>query len=85
MKLPSRDDIQRIRERYPAGTRVELIRMNDGSLRGKAKAHRGMGMHARRIAIVSEAVPHMGAVFSLPADLQAVGHTLPCVGRCAFL
>ena len=29
MKLPSRDDIQRIRERYPAGTRVELIRMND--------------------------------------------------------
>ena len=29
MKLPSRDDIQRIRERYPAGSRVELIRMND--------------------------------------------------------
>ena len=29
MKLPSRDDIQRIRERYAAGSRVELIRMND--------------------------------------------------------
>ena len=29
MKLPSRDDIQQIRERYPAGSRVELIRMND--------------------------------------------------------
>lgn len=25
MKLPSRDDIQRIRERYPTGTRAELI------------------------------------------------------------
>ena len=29
MKLPSRDDIQRIREHYPVGARVQLIHMND--------------------------------------------------------
>ena len=29
MKLPSRELVSSIQERYPAGTRVELIEMND--------------------------------------------------------
>ena len=29
MNFPSRDIVERIREQYPAGTRVELVRMDD--------------------------------------------------------
>ena len=29
MRFPSQDTVERIREAYPAGTRVELIEMND--------------------------------------------------------
>ena len=29
MKLPSRETIERLRREYPAGTRVELLRMQD--------------------------------------------------------
>ena len=29
MKLPSREIVERIRREYPAGTRVELVRMDD--------------------------------------------------------
>ena len=29
MRFPSRETIERIRREYPAGTRVELIRMDD--------------------------------------------------------
>ena len=29
MMIPSRDIVYRVREEYPAGTRVELIRMDD--------------------------------------------------------
>ena len=29
MKLPSREQIERIRKKYPAGTRIELIEMSD--------------------------------------------------------
>jgi len=29
MSFPSREDVQRIREQYPKGTRVELLRMSD--------------------------------------------------------
>lgn len=29
MKFPSRETVERIRREYPAGTRVELVRMDD--------------------------------------------------------
>lgn len=29
MRFPSREQVERVRELYPAGTRVELIRMDD--------------------------------------------------------
>ena len=29
MNFPSREIVERIREQYPAGTRVELVRMDD--------------------------------------------------------
>ena len=29
MSFPSREEVQRIRERYPKGTRVELLHMSD--------------------------------------------------------
>ena len=29
MRFPSRETVERIRRQYPAGTRVELIRMDD--------------------------------------------------------
>ena len=29
MRFPSRDLVERLRERYPKGTRVELVRMDD--------------------------------------------------------
>ncbi len=29
MKFPSREIVERIRREYPAGTRVELVRMDD--------------------------------------------------------
>ena len=29
MKLPSRETVERLRRDYPAGTRVELVRMDD--------------------------------------------------------
>ena len=29
MKFPSREIVQRVREQYPPGTRVELVRMED--------------------------------------------------------
>lgn len=29
MKFPSRDIVEKLRERFPAGTRVELVRMDD--------------------------------------------------------
>ena len=30
MKFPSREIVERIRREYPAGTRVELVQMDDG-------------------------------------------------------
>ena len=33
MKFPSREIVERIRREYPAGTRVELVRMDDVQLR----------------------------------------------------
>ena len=29
MKFPSRETVERVRREYPAGTRVELVRMDD--------------------------------------------------------
>ena len=29
MRFPSKETVERIREEYPAGTRVELVRMDD--------------------------------------------------------
>ncbi len=29
MKFPSRETVERVRRKYPAGTRVELVRMDD--------------------------------------------------------
>ena len=29
MKFPNRETVRRVREQYPAGTRVELVRMDD--------------------------------------------------------
>ncbi len=29
MRFPSREIVERLRERYPAGTRVELVQMDD--------------------------------------------------------
>ena len=29
MRFPSRETVERLRREYPAGTRVELVRMND--------------------------------------------------------
>ena len=37
MKFPSREIVERIRREYPAGTRVELVRMDDVQLRPPAQ------------------------------------------------
>ena len=37
MKFPSREIVERIRREYPAGTRVELVRMDDAQLRPPAR------------------------------------------------
>ncbi len=29
MRFPNKETVQRVREQYPAGTRVELVRMDD--------------------------------------------------------
>lgn len=41
MRYPSREEIQQIRERYPVGATVELVRMNDPYNRSLVPGCRG--------------------------------------------
>ena len=40
MKFPSREIVERVRREYPAGTRVELVRMDD--VHGPACWHKAL-------------------------------------------
>ena len=62
MKFPSREIVERIRREYPAGTRVELVRMDDAQAppagtKGTVKATRflpasSQGLVFRNVAAI---------------------------------
>ena len=52
MKIPSREELQRIREQYPVGARVKLIRMNDPYNRSLRPGCEGTVAHVDDMATV---------------------------------